>query len=684
MYSVSEQYKDAIRKSNPSYLTGTITFTNGTQRALSVADIALGGASITMQAVTQDVLEFGAAVLGQLDISIRTDRNESRYKYYGAVITLDYNIEVADSIETIPLGVWTIAEAERDNSVLVMSAYDNLIKFDKDLGITYIGTPFELMSALAKDCGCVLAEDEDYYLSLPNGNQSISIMPGSACNTYRQAASIVGQMCGAFVQADRFGKISMRQFSTTETLSLDKSYRYSSSIADYVCTYKDVIVSGLKGTYTSMIETLESGLTMYIDDAPAWDDGPEDGLQLRADNLMAYLSTVRYTPCELVVISDPSIDCGDYITLPTDNGTVNTIVTSYTWNYHGQMEIQSVGKNPYLISSTSKQRTLRDLEMTGGGTGSASQLYVFRNIKAFKCTDKMQPLAQLTFVSSRDTFALFSATVEVTVEVDDITETTSFTVLDSEGNETVYEIPYKREGYANLLIQYYYNGVPLIEPYTAKLGKGSHVISLHYPFSNIEVDSINRFAVYMSSEGGTIRVAKEMFIGTVSGQGLAGTPKWDGTITVDETIEPIKFIVDRFKVGNMTGNVAVTKQTPEKIVVDERLNTTFAGGIEYKPAPMIDVFNTEIIIMPVTEVQDTLHSVKFDMLFNVSHTVYIELDASQTPYVKEDSGVLKLNDTYVYEGCEAEIDEGKCLAVQIKTEDKQAIEEIIIESVVIE
>ena len=53
MFSVSEHYRSAINNSNPSYLTGSITFKDGSTRELTMADIAIGGPSITMQAVTQ-------------------------------------------------------------------------------------------------------------------------------------------------------------------------------------------------------------------------------------------------------------------------------------------------------------------------------------------------------------------------------------------------------------------------------------------------------------------------------------------------------------------------------------------------------------------------------------------------------------------------------------------------------
>ena len=562
MFSVSEHYRSAINNSNPSYLTGLITFKDGSTRELSMADIAIGGPSITMQAVTQDVLEFGAAVLGQLDISIRTNTDESRYKYYDAVVTLDFHIETAGGVETIPLGEYTITEAEKGKKALKLIAYDNMFKLDKDYSLSLVGTPYDLMTTIAGDCGCELAEDEDYYKSLPNGDLTLTINAGSSCTTYRQAATIIAQMCGCFIQADRFGKISAKQFSTAETFTMSMSQRYHSTIADYVCVYVDLVVAGLGGSFRAVSENNASGITMYMEDAPAWDSGTEDTFQKKADNLMAYLENIKYTPCELSTISDPSIDCGDFVKLETANGTVNTLITSYTWKFHAPTEISSVGKNPYLLNnSANKQRVLRDLEVNGTG-GSPAALYTFKNTRKFKCSEKLEPLAGVTFVATKDTFVMFDATFQVDVEVEEVEQKSSITVLDNNGTSKTYEVPYKQKGYAELTIQYFYGSIEFGQPYTVSLETGSHLITLHYPINAVEKDSINRFEVRMSATSettGTVSVTKEGFLGTISGQGLAGKPKWDGTITVEEAMGAVYPIAEIKALKDMSASVSFSK-----------------------------------------------------------------------------------------------------------------------------
>lgn len=663
MFSVSEHYRSAINNSNPSYLTGLITFKDGSTRELSMADIAIGGPSITMQAVTQDVLEFGAAVLGQLEISIRTNKDESRYKYYDGVVTLDFNIETAGGVEVIPLGEYTITEAEKEKSALELVAYDNMFKLDKDYSLSLVGTPYDLMTTIAGDCGCALAEDEDYYKSLPNGDLTLTINAGSSCNTYRQAAFIVAQMCGAFVQADRYGKISLRQFSTEETFSLSMSERYKSTIADYVCTYLDLEVVGLAGAFVAESTENAVGMTMHMNDAPAWDSGTEEVLQRKADNLMAYLEKIAYTPCELSMFSDPSIDCGDLISLETDNGVVKTLITSYTWTFHAPTEITSVGKNPYLLNnSANKQRIIRDIEVNGAG-GTPAALYTFKNTRKFKCSDKLEPLAGVTFVATKDTFVMFDATFQIDVEVEDVEHKSSFTILDSTTNTSkTYEVPYMRNGITEVTIQYYYGSIEFGQPYTITLESGSHLITLHYPINAVEKDSINRFEVRMSANGGTVSVAKEGFLGTISGQGLAGKPKWDGTITVEESMGATYPIAEIKALKDMSANVSFKKPRRDNTHgFAERFGTVSImtiGALGFG-----DEFGVNRVVTNYTMNTGKAHLYEF----NRDLVLY--------------DGVFRISDEYEYKSSEIltdNIDRGRTCSIIIRTDDKSYVEGVVI------
>ena len=654
MYSTSEYYKQAIQKSNPSYLTGTITFKDGSSREFDDTTLALGGVSIAMQSVTQDVLEFGATVLGQLDISLRTDDSESRYKYYGAVIVLSYTIETEQGAETIPLGEFIVAEAEKSKGVMTLCAYDNLFKLDKAYSLQLVGTPYDVMSTLASDCGCELAEDEEYYKALPNGNMTLTVTESSSCVTYRHAAAVIAQMCGCFVQADRSGKLTMRQFKSESNLTLSRAQRYSSTIADYVCRYTGLVVTALAGTFKASSEMNADGLVMEMPDAPAWDNGTESTLQDKTSNLMVYLDTLKYTPGELLIISDPSIDCGDLALVETDTGSVDMLITSYTWKYRNQMELFSVGSNPYLTNkNATTQRVIRDLQVNGTGGGSPTALYTFKNTRKFSCSDKVEPLAGVTFVSTKETFVMFDATFQVDVSVPDVEQKSSIKVVDSNGTSKTYEVPYMRAGQAKVSIQYYYNNNAMMEPYECTLESGSHLITLHYPVNNVEGDSVNRFEVRMSADKRTVTVAKDAFLGTISGQGLAGKPKWDGTITVEEIL-PKYSVRGVAPFGTLDANVAFRKlKRNDPTRFRDRLGRMDVIGVSFVGIGDEVGINRVVTNYTFETAKRAWYDFNRDIVFA--------------------GDLFRLKTDYEYSSVTQNIDSGTMCSIVVRTDDKQSV-----------
>ena len=417
MYEVTEDYLSAIFNSHEQYIDGTLTFPNGTTLHLDDSNIAQGSVSITMQSVTSDALEFGGNPFGELNIGIIS--NEPRYGFYNSTITLTHHTVIDDkTVFDIPLGVFTVSEATKTKQALKLVAYDNIMKLSKPYSGTLIsGTPYDILALVCKDCGVELAENKDYYLSLTNGNNVISVDKNSGCSTHRDIFTVAGQMLGVFFQASRDGKITARQFHTIPDFTMSMGWRYSSTISDYICQYTNLIVTGSAGTFTSKAGSdIINSIEMVINDAPAWDLGDSNVLQTRADNLMSYLNTIVYTPSQISTFSNPMFDCGDMIELETVNGTVKTIITDYTWKYNQSMDIESVGKNPYLSSSNkSSTPTTRLINNEISGKMGVIQTYI--NALEYTIKDKAKNIFTMTYSGSKSTALVwFTAQVEMSLD----------------------------------------------------------------------------------------------------------------------------------------------------------------------------------------------------------------------------------------------------------------------------
>ena len=69
-------------------------------------------------------------------------------------------------------------------------------------------------------------------------------------------------------------------------------------------------------------------------------------------------------------------------------------------------------------------------------------------------------------------------------------------------------------------------------------GSGKHILSLYYPIDGLVPNITNTFNVHLRMEGGTAAIDTGGCIASISGQGMAAGAAWDGTITVEEYVQP--------------------------------------------------------------------------------------------------------------------------------------------------
>ena len=119
MYNVTPEYTAAIRAlSKTDRLTGSIRYRNVLLRG--------GEVSVSKRCVTGEELEFGAAIIGELDLSIKTD--QARYSFDGAKISPVYGVLAADGTwQDVPLGVYTVCETDRRNSIVKLIHNSRLV-----------------------------------------------------------------------------------------------------------------------------------------------------------------------------------------------------------------------------------------------------------------------------------------------------------------------------------------------------------------------------------------------------------------------------------------------------------------------------------------------------------------------------------------------------------------------------
>lgn len=569
MYPTSAEYKNAIRRASRPFDTvyGTVTFPTSSGLAPITIDSSImptNSITISKQCIDSDELEFGGVYASTLKLSLFT--NLDRYSFFGAKIELFYKIEIAeDTFETIPLGIYTVADADRPHDIVNLTAYDNMTLLDKDIGgIVFSGTVWQLFEYIQRQTGYQLAFTESDLLNFPNHEYSLEMAKDHGINTYRDAVKTICQMLGCFALDDRTGKMQLKKFSVNTDLALSYADWYSCVPADYLTNYIGLSVTGLNGTYSAGTQDPnEVGSVMIIDDAPAWDLGSQTSLTERTTELFTYLHTIAYTPSEIEMPSDPSFDCGDRLSLTlrgTPEITLYTLVTSYEWKFHQGMSVHSEGINPYLMQEVVDQQGQRILSQAVAK--SKLQFIHFTNeAERVIGDDETGLLARVEFTPTANTDALFVATILLDADVEDTTTTEQVEVpvkaysgssetqiKDINGNivslRGIANNTHTRDGKCDVTFYYRYGTSELhkvpsdLDPYLAveEMENGQHIVTLSYPITNLGSWERATWEIWATVNGGTVRVPVNSIRASIFGQEVDVVGRFSGKITAEDEL----------------------------------------------------------------------------------------------------------------------------------------------------
>lgn len=516
MQTVSNGFRQAIIAHDRPYdeVYGTVTFSDNTTLDITPSIINDWDVSVARQCISGDELEFGGVFLGRLEMTLVS--NESRYAFDGAIVDLYYRIFVNGSFESLKLGKFTISEPDKptDNTVK-FKAYDDMKLLDKPLESDALsGTVFGLFNLISQKTGYPLAFDDDFLSQFPNYDAQQYFDSSSGLKTYRDVVKALCILLGCFAEDDRHGRLILRKFGEDVVSTLTTARYYNVTPADYLCNYIALTVTSAKGTYQAMLEGSQTGLTMNIADAPAWDYGVDTTLQNYTVNLFEVLKDITYTPCEIDMPSDPTFDCGDRIEVVTDTGSIESIITGFEWKWHNGMTIESKGKNPYITGASTSDIASARLLNKSAESGNLIY-YTYENGDEIEIGTEFVPIAELRFrVSAITTLTLwheFKWTNEFTGETQTVT------------------------------LNYYYDDELIsYEPIQTYGEEGIHTWGTQYWLLEVSVASSHTWVVEAKVDNGTAKIDISDLHALLMGQKLYETTSGYDIPPQEDIFEPLQ------------------------------------------------------------------------------------------------------------------------------------------------
>ncbi len=668
MFNVSQAYNSAIEKSMiKSRVSGTITLSTGGKIQLTDSDIVSGSLSIDNKCINDSEFCLGSVYIGQLMVTV-FNNNVDRYSLYNAEVKFSYFLTLEDGTEEeIPLGVYYVVEATRTKKMIQLKCFDAMTFFDESIEEDTFGTAFQLMTLFCEKFGLTLATTEEEMNLMCNPQASLSLK-AEKVGTYRDAVSYIASVMGGFATINRHGEMEIRQFHTTSDRTISARKRTKSTIHDYETYFNSVTIRFLAESnfypYTEVVEGMNTGLKLDMGDNPMV-FGVEDVKHEVLQNIMTYLQTIRYVPCSFTMVSDPSIDLGDGITIVDVNSTdesVFSIVTGISWTHHGGQTITSNGSDAFMMGVSSKvQKEIANVESSMSIKDITVKSYTNSETHSIGSSEK--EIIRISYTGAiDDTVAIFLATIPVEMSHD-----------------------------GNLVLKYYIGAV-YHSTVTKYLERGKHFVSMTNYFTSDANEAMNvrvcAYTEYFESDKRqndakivsfmnyvqnqiyeeteidttvpTATILSATIRASIHAQGLLGTTPWDGTIEVADTV-----------FGQIMTKLAVRTKVSDSAIV-----TTDYPDIH----DIVDmVSSVQMMTLPFTTVNDS-----FTVGYVISSaTRTIERPSEWTydsKYINTGNNTFALKTIYSYMSQEGQIDSGRMCSVTIRTDDKAIVEGVVIEN----
>ena len=634
MYQVSEEYlKQTKRKVQTFRLAGTvnkIAFTNH--------DILSGSFTITNQCSEQNDVKIGSVYIGELKCTFKPDLQVPDWTNAQIIVSEGLLID-GTAWEDVPLGVYTVSEANDTEYGVDITAYDNMARFNRSCSVDItIGTPDELLTLACTTCKAELGMTQAEVDALPNGTESLSLYTENDIETWQDFVFWVAQATGTIATMDREGKLVLRSYTQNVVDTLTNHNRFTGSkFSKFETRYSGLSCVNMADDTTSYYGSdPDNYLTYNLGSNPFLQYGVDSYKEQIRRAVLTALLQIEYVPFETSCLCGAMYDLGDIIRC-TDGIAPGKLgcVMMYDYTCNGGYKITGFGSDPAL--ATAKSKTDKNLEGLRNNVSTNEILFFnYENASAIQIGDgESKAIIDIRFTSSVSIGVLFQAEIllEATATEADVIGTIEYTL-----NEAT-------------IIGY----TP-----TETWKNGKHILSLMYMLM-IEENSINRWLVKLNITGGSIAIAQGAVRAVIYGQGLVGTVEWDGFITLEEKLTQIA-LKDAIEVSKaLTCTVIAGLIDVERNVVEEQLQT-------------IQVLNQISVgnLLEKTEIRWGIASWTFTTESECTYS---------SRYVTIDENMFKLASTFVNKSTNESIDRGMMNVVKLDSTEFESIQSAIVSDV---
>lgn len=371
MINISSAARQAMQSDAVQYIKIKVEPLTGDPFTITDTDITQGGMKIETHTLDGEELEIGNMNAAVLDLTLDNESGKfNGIRFAGARLTVFVGVDVSETVEYMPLGVFTVDEQPHLWGTVSLTAYDNMVQMDIPYKPSTV-FPNSLRN-LVRDCveqsGLVCYDysmfPDEYIITAPPSGDNI---------TCRQVAMWCCQCACVNGCADENGNVKFAfyrkytpeavQTESGESLEIengdlllangvgDVHYHLKASerfISNMMIEEEDVMITGHRFTddedniYPTdvnteyCIETTGNGVFNAM---------TADGKTATAAAVDEAIRGFTYRAFTAEIVSLPFLQAGDSIAYHDENGLYQTFITNWEYNPNGKMSISAKAKS---------------------------------------------------------------------------------------------------------------------------------------------------------------------------------------------------------------------------------------------------------------------------------------------------------------------------------------------------
>lgn len=337
MINVSNEFKEVMKERAEFKPYAEITFRDGRKVSLDSRQFLSGNNSIVDGAGISS-FPIGVAIQKNIQIEVLNDTGQyADFDFFGAKIRMCIELQLSASKERIEKGTYTVITPETYGETIIITAYDDMYKADKDYNTT-LEFPCSAGVALRDICSTC-----DIVLGSTTFLHDDFMIQEKPTGTFRQVIGYIAMISGGNARIDVRNKLQIIPYDFG-SFEKENGYHTLSSWMSPKIDYNDSAITGLKTVIKGDIPENDVEISVGTDTYSVIVENPLIGGQeeMVLTWLLERIGNVAFRPFSGDLVSNPLVEFMDLAKVVDRKGnSYNTFVTDVNFLLPGYTTVKN-------------------------------------------------------------------------------------------------------------------------------------------------------------------------------------------------------------------------------------------------------------------------------------------------------------------------------------------------------